>query len=210
MLLNGVSLGQQFIDEYGFLAWAVPYTPGTIEAKAYRNQSTTPVASKKIFTTGPPAALNCSIKDDVGAGGIVARGAGVALVQVEVVDAEGRPVPTASNVVEFKVIGEGADIKCWQRQPCVPYAGQGSEARDISGTRPRRGTIEGRVGRGYISNDQRELSWSHGQQRGARAAARGHSRCGTCQNLTSVYWSILSCSFLSFHECETIAQAMQD
>lgn len=110
MLLNGVSLGQQMIEEYGFLTWTVPYTPGTLEAKAYRNESTTPVASKTISTTGAPAALNCSIKDGVGASGIAARGAGVALVQVEIVDADGRRVPTASNIVEFKVIGSGADI----------------------------------------------------------------------------------------------------
>ena len=110
MLLNGVSLGQQAIEEYGFLTWTVPYTPGTLEAKAYRNGSTAAVVSKTVSTTGPPAALNCSIKDGVGAGGIAARGAGVALVQVAVVDAAGRPVPTASNSVEFKIIGQGADI----------------------------------------------------------------------------------------------------
>lgn len=110
MLLNGVSLGQQVIEEYSYLTWTVPYSPGTLEAKAYRNDSTTPVVSKTVSTTGPPAALNCSITDGDGAGGIAAHGAGVALVQVEIVDATGRLVPTASNIVDFKVIGPGADI----------------------------------------------------------------------------------------------------
>lgn len=110
LLLNGVSLGRQEIEDYGFLTWTVPYSPGTIEARAYNNDSTTVVASKAVATTGPPAALNCSIKDGVGAKGIAARGTGVALVQVEIVDAQGRSVPTAANIVEFKVSGQGAEI----------------------------------------------------------------------------------------------------
>jgi beta-galactosidase len=103
MLLNGVSLGQKMVEEYGYMTWSVPYSPGSLEAKAYRNGSDTPVASKIIATTGPAAALNASIKDGVGAAGIVANGLGVALVQVEILDAHNRSIPTAANVVTFKV-----------------------------------------------------------------------------------------------------------
>ena len=81
-----------------------------LEAKAYRNGSSTVVASKSVTTTGPAASLNASIKDGVGAAGIVASGAGVALVQVEILDAHSRPIPTAANVVTFSVSGQGAQI----------------------------------------------------------------------------------------------------
>eukprot|EP01043_Picozoa_sp_COSAG02_P059191 COSAG02_NODE_7499_length_2984_cov_4.055113_3_plen_256_part_00 len=110
LLLNNVSLGQQVIEKYGFLTWTVPYSPGTLEARAYSSESTTLVASKAVATTGPAAALKCSIKDGVGSEGIAARGTGVALVQVEIVDANGRFVPTAANIVEFNISGEGAEI----------------------------------------------------------------------------------------------------
>ena len=40
------------IEEYGFLTWTVPYSPGTLAARAYSNESTTLVASKVVATTG--------------------------------------------------------------------------------------------------------------------------------------------------------------
>ena len=111
MLLNGVSLGQKVVEEFGFMTWIVPFSPGMLEAKAYRNGSSTPVASKIVETTGPAAALNASIKDGVGSNGIAASGKGVALVQVQILDAHGRAIPTASNVVTFKIDGaQGAEI----------------------------------------------------------------------------------------------------
>ena len=51
-----------------------------------------------------------SIKYGFGAAGIVAGGTGVALVQVQMLDAQGRPVPTAANIVTFAVVGAGAEI----------------------------------------------------------------------------------------------------
>ena len=41
---------------------------------------------------------------------IDADGADVAMLTVEVLDKQGRPVPTANNLVSFKVSGEGALI----------------------------------------------------------------------------------------------------
>ncbi|KAH8043583.1 arogenate dehydratase [Aureococcus anophagefferens] len=73
--------------------WTVDYAPGTV-AVVVRDAANATVASDAVETTGPAAALRLSFKDGVGAGGIDAD-CGVALVQVEVVDAEGRVVPTA-------------------------------------------------------------------------------------------------------------------
>jgi beta-galactosidase len=41
---------------------------------------------------------------------IAADGEDVAILKVEVLDKQGRPVPTASNLIGFKVSGEGALI----------------------------------------------------------------------------------------------------
>ena len=87
LLLNGVSLGRKMVEFAGFLTWVVPYSPGVLKAQAFRNGSDTAVAESSVATTGPATSLNASIKDGFGAAGIVAGGTGVALVQVQMLDA---------------------------------------------------------------------------------------------------------------------------
>ena len=108
--LNGRPLGNKTIKLGGFVTWLVPYEPGTVVVRAFKNGSQTSCAETNVTTTGPPAALRASIKDGVGAGGLVDDGTDVALVMVEVVDAQGRMVPIASDVVTFSVVGDGARI----------------------------------------------------------------------------------------------------
>ncbi|KAH8047960.1 arogenate dehydratase [Aureococcus anophagefferens] len=93
LTVNGVSKGAKLVPALGHVQWTVDYAPGTV-AVVVRDAANATVASDAVETTGPAAALRLSFKDGVGAGGIDAD-CGVALVQVEVVDAEGRVVPTA-------------------------------------------------------------------------------------------------------------------
>lgn len=105
---NGTSLGRRNSTRCSHVAWDVVYQPGALSARAFRNVQH--VASAVIETTGPPVALRALIKDGVGANGIVAGSDDVALVQVEVVDAVGRVVPNASDVVTFAAVGGGAAV----------------------------------------------------------------------------------------------------
>jgi beta-galactosidase len=102
LFLNGESLGSKDMPKNGHLEWSVPYAPGKLEAKAYRGD--TLEASDVVETTGEPAALRLKTDRSV----IAADGEDVTMVEVAVVDAQGRVVPTADNMISFKVSGAGA------------------------------------------------------------------------------------------------------
>ena len=99
LFLNGQSLGRQPVPVNSHLEWQVPYAPGTLEARGYAKDAV--AAVDKVETAGAPAALR--LVPDRAA--VAADGEDVAIVRVEALDAEGHPVPTADNAVEFKVEG---------------------------------------------------------------------------------------------------------
>ena len=101
LLLNGKTLGIQPMPKNGHVHWLVPYAPGTLEARGITGGKV--AAADKVETTGPPAALK--LKTDQAT--LSADGEDVTMVEVDVVDAEGRTVPTAGNLVAFKVTGAG-------------------------------------------------------------------------------------------------------
>lgn len=94
------------------LEWKVPYEPGVIEAVSYNNG--VEVARHKIETAGKPYAVKLIADRDK----ISADGMDLSYITFKVVDKEGRIIPEADDLVEFKVKGEGtnagvgnADIK---------------------------------------------------------------------------------------------------
>ena len=95
LFLNNKSLGSQAMPRYGHLQWSVPYAPGTLLAKGFRSGKL--IASDRIETTGPPAALRLSTDRTT----VLADNEDITVVAVEVVDAAGRVVPTADNPVTF-------------------------------------------------------------------------------------------------------------
>lgn len=108
LFLNNVSQGRVACGPKSHAAWPnVPYEPGTIEARAYKAGSDQVLNIAKVATTGKPVSIRASIRDGVGAKGIAADNSDVALVQVEVLDQDGRVVPTAANDVTFTVTGAG-------------------------------------------------------------------------------------------------------
>jgi len=96
LLLNGRSLGTQRVEPQGHLQWQVPYAPGVLEARGGG-------LSARRETTGPAAAL-ALIPDRTT---LRADGEDLSVVAVEVRDAAGRLVPTASNLVRFSLDGPG-------------------------------------------------------------------------------------------------------
>jgi len=83
------------------LAWDVPYEPGMLEAVGRRDG--VEICRARVETTGAPAALRVTADRDE----IAADGRDVAHLTVEVLDANGRLVPTADARVWFSVEGVG-------------------------------------------------------------------------------------------------------
>ncbi|MCC8617338.1 beta-galactosidase GalA [Xanthomonas vesicatoria] len=99
LLVNGISQGLQQVPAYGHVEWRVTYAPGAIEARGYRGG--TLVLSQRRETGGKPAAIRLSCDRD----SLHADGEDVAVVKVEIVDAQGRIVPNADNLVHFALRG---------------------------------------------------------------------------------------------------------
>jgi beta-galactosidase len=104
LLLNGKSLGTKKIEPLTHLAWTVKYEPGTIEARGSKGGKV--VLTEKRETTGKIAGLRVTADRAT----IDADGEDVSVLRVEGVDSEGRMVPTADDLVMFKVSGAGALI----------------------------------------------------------------------------------------------------
>ncbi|MCC8627151.1 beta-galactosidase GalA [Xanthomonas vesicatoria] len=99
LLVNGISQGLQQVPAYGHVEWRVTYAPGAIEARGYRGG--TLVLSQRRETGGKPAAIRLSCDRD----SLHADGEDVAVVKVEIVDAQGRIVPNTDNLVHFALRG---------------------------------------------------------------------------------------------------------
>ena len=104
LFLNGQSQGSKPVPRLGHVEWKVKYAPGTIEARGRKDGQV--VKTEKRETTGPAVAIRLTVDRAE----IDADGEDIAMLTVEALDKEGRAVPTASNLVGFKVSGEGALI----------------------------------------------------------------------------------------------------
>ena len=104
LLLNSKSLGRQKVTRLGHVEWKVRYEPGTITAHGWKDGKL--LLTEERTTTGPAVTL----KIEADRAEIDADGEDVAILTVSAVDSEGRAVPTANVLVDFKVTGEGALI----------------------------------------------------------------------------------------------------
>ncbi|MBI5708533.1 MAG: glycoside hydrolase family 2 protein [Armatimonadetes bacterium] len=102
LFLNGKTLGVKKVPKYGHAEWKVPFAPGTLKAVAYNGDKQ--VARDEVSTTGAPASIRLSTDWQ----GLLADREDLAVVKVEILDAQGRVVPTASNEVSFSTSGPGA------------------------------------------------------------------------------------------------------
>ncbi len=104
LFLNGKSLGKKTMEENSHLEWKVPYEPGTLSAKGYKDGKVSVEAKEE--TTGDPASVALSADRSA----IQADGEDVSVVTVQALDAQGRPIPTASNEIQFSLEGPGKII----------------------------------------------------------------------------------------------------
>ncbi len=101
LFVNGKSLGTQKVPYLGHVQWKVRYEPGIIEARGSKDGKV--IATEKRETTGSPSAIRLTA-DRIN---IRADGEDVSMLKVEVLDTEGRLVPTAKSKIAFRVSGPG-------------------------------------------------------------------------------------------------------
>ncbi len=104
LLLNGKSYGSQKVLPLTHLEWKVKYEPGVLEARGSKDGKV--VLVEKRESTGGPASIRLTPDRTE----INADGEDVAILRVEVLDKQGRTIPTADNMISFKVSGEGVLI----------------------------------------------------------------------------------------------------
>ena len=104
LFLNGKTQGSQRVQPFTHLVWKVKYEPGVIEARGSKNGQV--VLTEKRETTDKPESIKLSADRTT----IDADGQDIAIVRIEILDKDGRHVPTADNQISFKVTGEGALI----------------------------------------------------------------------------------------------------
>jgi beta-galactosidase len=105
LFVNGKSMGvnSQPASGYVFAFPNVEFAPGSLKAVG-RNDGK-PAAQEELATAGPPAQIK--LTPIAGPLGLQADGQDVALIDVEVVDAQGRRCPTDDARVDFTVAGPG-------------------------------------------------------------------------------------------------------
>jgi beta-galactosidase len=102
LLVNGKSQGNKKVPHLGHVEWKVRYEPGAIEARGTKGGKV--VLTEKRETTGPAVSIRLTVDRTE----IDADGEDIAVVKVEALDKDGRPVPTAQNLIGFNISGAGA------------------------------------------------------------------------------------------------------
>lgn len=118
LFLNGKSLGKKEMPRNGHLQWSVNYEPGTLEAVAYKKGRK---ITSKVETTGSPNEIVVTPYKTT----MVTDGKDATVINISVVDKQGRSVPDANNLIHFlitgdaKIIGVGnGDPSCHEPDKC--------------------------------------------------------------------------------------------
>ena len=99
LVLNGKSLGKKVMPRNSHLEWDVLYEPGKLEAIGFKNGK---ILRTAVETTGNAFQIVLTPDRDT----IKSDGNDVSVINVKVLDREGREVPDASNVIQFSLSGE--------------------------------------------------------------------------------------------------------
>ncbi len=99
LFLNGKSLGTKKIKPNSHLQWEVVYQPGELKAVATKGKRTFETSQ---ITTSSPAQIKMVSDRKV----LLADGTDATVVNVVVVDKNGREVPDANNPIRFEISGD--------------------------------------------------------------------------------------------------------
>jgi beta-galactosidase len=101
IFLNGNSQGSQKVLPFRHLEWKINYQPGVLEAHGTKDGKV--VLVEKRETSSDPEAIRLTADRTE----INADGEDLVLIRVEVLDKDGRAIPTAEMTMSFAVAGEG-------------------------------------------------------------------------------------------------------
>jgi len=127
LFLNDASLGSQPVKKNGHLVWKVKYAPGVLEARASKGGRV--VLTDRRETAGPAAKVFASADRTR----IAANGQDLAVINVAIVDAQGRLVPDANNKVTWTVVGPGNVIGVGNGDPSCHEPDHATERSAFSG-----------------------------------------------------------------------------
>jgi beta-galactosidase len=128
LFLNGKSLGKKTMPQYSHLEWPVRYESGTLSAKGY-DAGGRLIAQTSEETTGAPASVALEPDRTI----LTADGQDISLITVKIMDAHGRTVPGANNVVTFKVTGAGHLIGLGNGNPACHESDKGTQRSAFKG-----------------------------------------------------------------------------
>jgi len=103
LFLNGKSNGKKDMPRNSHLKWTINYEPGTIEAIAYKKGRK---LTKKVQTTGLPVEVVVTPYKTT----MIADGKDATVINISVLDREGREIPNADNLIQFSIEGDGKII----------------------------------------------------------------------------------------------------
>ncbi len=103
LFLNGRSLGKKVMPRNGHLNWMVNYEPGVLEAIAFKKEKR---LTTKIETTGPASEIVVTPYKTT----MLANGQDATVVNISVIDRQGREVPDAHHLIHFSLKGDGKII----------------------------------------------------------------------------------------------------
>lgn len=103
LFLNGKSLGKKDMPRNGHLQWSVKYEPGVVEAVAFKGARK---VLSKVETTGAPAEVVVTPYKTT----MLADGRDATVINISIIDRQGRDVPDADNLVRFSIKGDARII----------------------------------------------------------------------------------------------------
>jgi beta-galactosidase len=127
LFVNGKSAGRKTVTKGFHVEWSVPYQPGKIEAFAYKAGKV--ILKDKRETAGTPAKIVLT----TGRTSLINDGMDCAVLKAEVIDAKGRPVPKADNLITFTVSGPAAVIGVGNGNPNSHEADKAAQRKAFNG-----------------------------------------------------------------------------
>ena len=103
LFLNGNSLGKKEMPRNGHLQWSVNYEPGKLEAIAYKK-------GKKLISFVETTKEAAKLLLEPSKTQLIADGKDISVINVSVLDKDGREVPDANRMIDFKMFGDAKII----------------------------------------------------------------------------------------------------
>ncbi|MBN8679858.1 MAG: glycosyl hydrolase 53 family protein [Chitinophagales bacterium] len=122
LFLNNQSLGKKTMPRNGHLNWTVTYEPGKLEAIGYKKGR---LLKARMESTRTPSEIVLAPYKTT----MLADGQDATVINVSVLDNEGREVPDANNLIEFQLRGEGRIIGVGNGDPSSHEPDQCAEGR---------------------------------------------------------------------------------